>query len=231
MVNDLSSEHKNKDVDEGRRIVIRPAKPLDAPTVSRLMYYSDPKLALYLFAEPEGVVVRVLHDLFQVPNHVFSYTQAFVAEYNGKVVGSIFGFCGRRRKSLGFAMIYKIGFRWFKIVRFRRVPHMIRALIDFGRVYLPVSDEDYYLYFLAVMPRFRGQGIGRQLMKFAEFQARSRGLRRIVLDVEIDNKRARHLYERLGYRVSEVVTDLEFYRRSGIKGAIRMVKTINQRKK
>jgi len=123
---------KNYYEDESERIVIRPAKPSDAPIVSRLMYYSNRKLALYLFAETERAVLRILHDLFQVPNHAFSYTQAFVAEYNGKVVGSVFGFCGGREKSLRLATIYKVGFRWFKIVRFRRIPRMIRALIILG---------------------------------------------------------------------------------------------------
>ena len=224
MVDELGGQ---KSYYESKRIVIRSAKPSDAPIVSRLMYYSNRKLALYLFAETERAVLRILHDLFQIPNHAFSYTQAFVAEYNGRVVGSVFGFCGGREKSLRLATIYKVGFRWFKIVRFRRVPRIIRALIDFGRVYLPVSEGEYYLYFLAVMPRFRGRGIGRQLIKFAGFQARIRGLKKIILDVEVDNKRARRLYERLGYRISEVVTDSAFYERSGIKGATRMVKLIN----
>ena len=99
---------------------------------------------------------------------------------------------------------------------------MIRALIDFWESILAVSEGEYYLYFLAVMP-----GISRQLIKFAEFQARIRGLKKITLDVEVDNRRACRLYERLGYRISEVVTDSAFYERSGIKGAIRMVKLIN----
>ena len=93
--------------------------------------------------------------------------QNIMVESSGRSSVSVEG-----EKSLKLATIYKVGFRWFKIVRFRRIPRTIRALIDFGRVYLPVSEEEYYLYFLAVMLRFRGRDIGRQLIKFAEFQAR-----------------------------------------------------------
>jgi len=225
--NSLERRSKSKERDKCRKLAIRPAHPLDASVASYLMYYSDPKLALYLLGEPESSVIRIFRDLFQVPSHMFSYTQAFVAVCDGKIVGSIFGFDGKRRKALELAMIKKIGFRWFKIVRFRRIPHMIRAIIELERITLPILDEDYYVYMLAVLPNMRRQGIGRQLIKFAEAQAQSMGLRRVVLDVEIDNKSARHFYERLGYQISKIVIDSGFFNRSGIRGAIRIVKLIN----
>jgi len=127
---------------------------------------------------------------------------------------------GERNLS-GLQLSIRLGSDGLKSFGFDVFHTRLRALIDFGRVYLPVSEGEY-LYFLAVMP-----GISRQLIKFAEFQARIRGLKKIILDVEVDNKRARRLYERLGYRISEVVTDSAFYERSGIKGAIRMAKLIN----
>ncbi|MBS7615361.1 GNAT family N-acetyltransferase [Candidatus Bathyarchaeota archaeon] len=45
----------------------------------------------------------------------------------------------------------------------------------------------------------RGRGIGTALIKYAEQLARQRKFERAVIEVDIDNPRARALYERLGY--------------------------------
>ena len=53
---------------------------------------------------------------------------------------------------------------------------------------------------IVVLPEYRSQGIGRRLIAFAEQMARERGFREVCLGVNIENARARSLYERLGYR-------------------------------
>ncbi|WP_244210860.1 GNAT family N-acetyltransferase [Amycolatopsis kentuckyensis] len=52
---------------------------------------------------------------------------------------------------------------------------------------------------LAVHPVLQSCGIGTALVLAAEDRIRARGLRRAELGVEVDNPRARKLYERLGY--------------------------------
>jgi ribosomal protein S18 acetylase RimI-like enzyme len=52
---------------------------------------------------------------------------------------------------------------------------------------------------LAVLPPYRGRGIGSALLAFAEHQARRRGCCRLTLEVQDDNPRARALYERFGF--------------------------------
>lgn len=48
----------------------------------------------------------------------------------------------------------------------------------------------------------RGRGIGTALIRHAEQLARQRGFEQAVIEVDIDNPRARALYERLGYAES-----------------------------
>lgn len=55
------------------------------------------------------------------------------------------------------------------------------------------------LWQLTVHPAWRSQGFGTLLVKAAEQRIRARGLRWAELSVEVDNPRARALYERLGY--------------------------------
>ena len=52
---------------------------------------------------------------------------------------------------------------------------------------------------LAVLPEWRGQGIGRALLAAAEDRARQRGCCRLTLEVQDTNERALRLYERFGF--------------------------------
>lgn len=54
---------------------------------------------------------------------------------------------------------------------------------------------------LVVSPAGEGRGVGRKLMDAGEEWARRRGYRLVSLGVFEGNKRARDLYDRLGYRV------------------------------
>ena len=62
---------------------------------------------------------------------------------------------------------------------------------------------------LAVVPRLRGRGLGRELMSALLARARASGLRRLSLEVLADNDGARRLYERAGMRVTRGLVILE----------------------
>ena len=52
---------------------------------------------------------------------------------------------------------------------------------------------------LAVLPEYRGRGIGSALLAAVEHKARELGCCRITLEVQENNARARHVYDRSGY--------------------------------
>jgi len=54
---------------------------------------------------------------------------------------------------------------------------------------------------IAIHDGYRDIGIGTELMKEAEAQARQMEIEIMTLEVFANNSRARHLYEKLGYRV------------------------------
>ena len=56
---------------------------------------------------------------------------------------------------------------------------------------------------LAVLPRWRGQGIGRRLLAAVEAEARARGHCKVTLEVRNDNPAALGLYRRLGFGAGE----------------------------
>jgi GNAT superfamily N-acetyltransferase len=52
---------------------------------------------------------------------------------------------------------------------------------------------------LAVVPGYRGKGIGRALLQAAEHRAREKGCCKLTLEVQDDNARARALYRSFGF--------------------------------
>jgi ribosomal protein S18 acetylase RimI-like enzyme len=52
---------------------------------------------------------------------------------------------------------------------------------------------------LAVLPEYRGQGVGRRLLEAVEVAARASNCCKLTLEVRDDNTRARRLYEAFGF--------------------------------
>lgn len=68
-----------------------------------------------------------------------------------------------------------------------------------GYVGIWVILDEGHVTNLAVHPNFRRQGIGEQLMQSIISYARSRGAKRITLEVRASNLTAQSLYEKLGF--------------------------------
>ena len=68
-----------------------------------------------------------------------------------------------------------------------------------GRLYLDRRDDEMRIIDIALLPRFRGRGIGAALLRELIDEAAAAG-RRVSIHVEREN-RARTLYERLGFTV------------------------------
>jgi ribosomal protein S18 acetylase RimI-like enzyme len=66
-----------------------------------------------------------------------------------------------------------------------------------------LADGHYraYLYGFRVREAYRSRGIGSMMMKVVESDLRKRGFRSLTLNVAKDNTRARHLYEKMGFRI------------------------------
>jgi len=69
-----------------------------------------------------------------------------------------------------------------------------------GHACLDSRDDPPQLQDVFVPEKYRRRGIATELSHAAEELVRSRGHRRIALDVDVGNEAARTLYERLGYR-------------------------------
>lgn len=157
-------------------INIREAVATDAPLVGRVvlmaLHYDETHPLASIFAELAS------REMSQ-----YSYRNALVAEVDGSVVGAIIGYDGARleelRKPLFELMVEKLG----------NVPN--------------VEDEtsagEFYLDSLAVLPQYRGCGVGGALLSAARDRAFAAGHKRVGLIVDFENPRAEALYKSLGF--------------------------------
>ncbi len=212
---------------ETEKLIIRHAQSEDVSQAAYLMYLSGPAMALTLFGRPESNAIRVWREIFTISGHLYSYTHTFVAERDRQVVGLLVGLDGKTWKTAHHGMGKKIGlFKRLRIIRLWHLPQTILAMIDLTRTFRPFLDEDYIIEMLAVLPEMRKQGIATRLIEFAVNQARSNGLKRLVLDVLAENEGARRFYERAGFQTVEIVTNPRFCKRFGSQGSIRMAKQV-----
>ena len=225
----LSSEIMTSVIKSGK-VVIRPARPQDAPVGARLMFYAGVNYMRAFFGSTERKAIKVLKRMFSLPGHMTSYTYAFVAENEGDIV-ALFSGLDRRSWRASNRASWMYGPVWWIAAPPWQIPKMISAYYAFDKAVPPVLDEEYYIVHLAVLPEKRGQGIGEQLMVFAENMAKSKGLKRMLVDVEIENEGACRFYKRLGFMEAKFVTDKNYCKRFGIQGSIRMVKSIAIQKK
>jgi GNAT superfamily N-acetyltransferase len=73
---------------------------------------------------------------------------------------------------------------------------------------LGVRGENAWIGGVGVVPEVRRSGVGKALMRALHEQARERGVRRVWLEVIVENAGAFALYEKLGYRT---VRDVEVW--------------------
>lgn len=76
----------------------------------------------------------------------------------------------------------------------------VLGYVILGETGFLTAEMHAFLYDIWVAPASRGQGIGKALVEWAAEWARSRGHRKIKLEVGEGNARARHVYEALGFR-------------------------------
>ena len=166
-------------------IKIREAVAADASLVGRVvlmaLHYDETHPFASIFAE---LAAREVSQ--------YSYRNALVAEVDGETVGAIIGYDGARLEEL-------------------RKPLYELMIEKFGSV-RPVEDEtsagEFYLDSIAVLPQWRGRGVGGALLSAARDRAFAAGHERVGLIVDFANPRAEALYNSLGFERVNATTFL-----------------------
>jgi|SRR3569832_147436 len=73
-----------------------------------------------------------------------------------------------------------------------------------GRLYLDWREREALIVDVGFMPEHRGAGLGEAIVRWVAGLARERSLERVSLHVNLNNPRARKLYEKLGFKAGVV---------------------------
>jgi ribosomal protein S18 acetylase RimI-like enzyme len=79
---------------------------------------------------------------------------------------------------------------------------------------------------LDVEPCFQGKGIGLRLLKAAEEEMLTCGIRKIRLEVSVNNLSALRLYEKAGFTMAAFLHDFYLNPFLGARHALRMIKNL-----
>jgi ribosomal protein S18 acetylase RimI-like enzyme len=200
-------------------LTIRPATTADADMAACLIGSTMGGLANHLFAP--RTPTSVIAALFPHRGNRFSHKFADVAESDGSDVGLLLSHPGRTLNRLALSTAYRL-LRLYGAAPFARFA--ARAL-PFSLAREANADE-YFISALAVSPAFQGKGVGTCLLAHADDKARTCGLARCTLTVDAGNGPARHLYERLGYRLVGTLNLARGGRAGGFERLYRMVKEL-----
>lgn len=159
--------------------LLRAATAGDCTDIARLFLIASDGLAAYIWSRidmPGVPLEEIGRRRYAREGVAFSYQNCTVAEADGQVIGMLHAFPMERPEA---------------------------PAEETDPILRPYSElEDYgslYISGIALLPEFRGRGIGTRLLQAATARASGAGLRRLSLICFERNTRAMALYRRYGF--------------------------------
>lgn len=131
--------------------------------------------------------------MFNTPGNRFSKEYCTIIEREDVAVGQIVAYPADQMPMLNGGVI--------KVLRERyNGPSDELALIESQIINSEEAFEgEFYIDNLAVMPAFRGQGVGKALISHVEKQAKAEGYKKVSILADEKNEKAFNIYNKLGY--------------------------------
>ena len=160
--------------------------------VATLIYHTDIGLFRLLFGSPHRAI-PLLERLVSGMNNSFSHQYTHVAVTNDNTIaGIIILIPPTPIKEDDFLTMMP----WHALLRLALAHIIIGPILHQGTKSTP------YIQNISVADSFKGQGVGSQLIDYVINLTQKHGYQEIALDVSLDNPRAQHLYQRLGFVVT-----------------------------
>lgn len=174
-------------------LIIRQAKQSEAVKIAPLIYDAIGEIANRLTGEQEkDAILTTLTELVTRTDNRHSYLNTHVAIQEEQLLGIVVLYDGLSVKELDANLM-----TWLK-------EKQVTSTID-----VEAHDDEYYLDTICVAPKARRLGIGSKLLAHTEQVARDKGFKKLSLNVELEKTKARALYERVGFVITEPWTIID----------------------
>ena len=201
----------------------RPATPEDAAIAGPLIFETFPKVATFLVGlGSEERAKTIITRLFALPGHRFSYEVTQLAIYDGRIIGLMVIYPGKKHGKLDKKLDRLV------LKQYRLRGKFALAVRAWPLMWVKeVSRDEFLLGNLAVRSRYRGKGAGSIMLGQVEEVAKEAGYAKVALRVAIENQAARKLYERMGYKTVSIHLEPNTRVRFMGAGHRRMVKSLS----
>ncbi|KZX16709.1 mycothiol acetyltransferase [Methanobrevibacter cuticularis] len=173
--------------------------------VANLIYYVDEKTYFYIFKSEKKAVSAIKRLLLSESNFIKENNvknnnkriNLFVILDNGenKNIIGILGINKGKKENFSKSLLYM-----FKLLNpWDAVRFSMMFFID-NKILATVDEDDFYLAEIVVDEAQRGKGLGSEIINKMIDLAKSEGFKRVVLDVDFTNDRAKKLYKSLGFK-------------------------------
>ncbi|HEX3013425.1 MAG TPA: GNAT family N-acetyltransferase [Methanobacterium sp.] len=169
----------------------------DLNKVSELIYETELTIFKQLLGKDEKEAIQNIKKLIKLGKNYFGHEHIYVViNEDENIKGILVSFSGRE---LSLWNDFKAYFKVLNFYNFLKCA--VKGTLINESLTASLGKDDYYLSNVAADPQFRGQGIGTFILENALKTAEEKGCSRVLLDVTFDNKGAKRLYERFGFKV------------------------------
>jgi GNAT superfamily N-acetyltransferase len=197
-------------------MLVRPARSGDAAAVAELVYATSPEMHdRFVGGKPQSLAM--LTTAFGTPGNNVSAEVVQVAELDGEVAAAMACFAVDEARRRGRSIL-RVALRCTPL---RQWPATLSLYLRGGHMTVPPPARSLYVDSIATGERLRRRGAARALLARAEELARAAGLEHVSLDTELENARARRLYESSGFSAVGQTRP-----RGGLPGFVSYVKTL-----
>ena len=164
-------------------VTVRPARAEDSPIIARAFAMALGEDVTRIYCGGDNYL-DVLCEIITTDGTQYHYDNVLVAESDGIPVGACIGYNGADLQQLRDGTLSII----------RKYNPEISITCD------ETSAGEFYIDTVAVLPAYRGRGIGRELLLSMIDRAAAMGHKTVGLIVDADNTSAERLYTSLGFK-------------------------------
>lgn len=184
--------------------MIRNARVEDAKAIAELVLVilKDMEVA-FLEEFGEEKTVEVLMKAVESPTYRYGYARGIVKEIDGEVAGIAFGYLAEEESVVDLPLS--------ETLKSLGLPEA-RIFVD-----LETYPKEWYLDTIVVNEKFRGYGVGTELLEAVNRAAKEAGANKVGLCVDLANPKAQQLYKRQGYEIvgEQILSGHDYYHMQG----------------